>query len=97
MTKMMLFTCDAAGNQILYRDSKTGIAWVDNGSTGQGHSAHPNISATGSIRGMKALGYWGKSDRCVRSHGFIYNIDKLVVSDDLDELARRNCKCGGVH
>lgn len=81
----------------LYRDSKTGIAWVANGSTGCGHSAHPNIDATGSIRGMKKLGYWRKNDRCVRSHGFIYNIDSLVVSDELDEIARQNCRCGGQH
>lgn len=82
---------------ILYRDPKTGIAWVENGSTGQGHSAHPNIDASGSVRGMKQLGYWNKEDRCVRSHGFIYNIDRLIVTDDLDEIARQHCKCGGNH
>lgn len=82
---------------VLFRDTKTGIAWIENGKTGNGHSAHPNIDATGSIRGMKKLGYWGKKDRCVRSHGFIYNIDKLVVSDELDEIARKHCQCGGKH
>lgn len=44
----------------LYRDDRTGIAWVENGSTGLGHSAHPNIHASGSVRGMKSLGYWSK-------------------------------------
>lgn len=81
----------------LYRDPKTGIAWVANGESGCGHSAHPNIDATGSIRGMKAQGYWRKADRCIRSHGSIYNIDKLIVSDELDEVARQHCKCGGQH
>lgn len=81
----------------LYRDPKTGIAWVENGESGCGHSAHPNIDATGSIRGMKARGYWRKADRCVRSHGFIYNTDSLVVSDELDEVARQHCRCGGAH
>lgn len=84
-------------NVILYRDQKTGIAWVENGESGCGHSAHPNISATGSVRGMKDRGYWGKEDKTVRTHGFIYNIDMSVVSDELDDLARKHCQCGGKH
>lgn len=27
---------------------------------------HPSIHYTGSVRGMKKLGYWGKNDVCVR-------------------------------
>ena len=27
---------------------------------------HPSIHYTGSVRGMKKLGYWGKNDICVR-------------------------------
>lgn len=27
----------------LYRDTQTSIAWVENGKTGTGHSAHPSI------------------------------------------------------
>lgn len=78
---------------ILYRDTNTGIAWVEDGSTGTGHSAHPNISATGSVRGMKNLGYWGKKDRTVRSHGWIYNVDHLVISSELDQIAADACNC----
>ena len=81
----------------LYRDDVTGIAWVENGSTGNGHSAHPNIHETGSIRGMKSMGHWGKDDRCVKSGGYIYNIDMLAVSDQLDNIARIHCRCGGEH
>jgi hypothetical protein len=81
----------------LYRDPKTGIAWVEDGSTGMGHTAHPNISATGSVRGMKSLGHWPKSARTVRSHGWIYNIDSCVVSNGLDKIARDACRCGGNH
>lgn len=81
----------------LHRDEKTGIAWVEDGSTGCGHSAHPNIDASGSVRGMKDRGYWSENARVVRSHGFIYNTDLLVVSDELDEIARQNCRCGGKH
>lgn len=83
----------------LYRDTANGIAWVEDGTTGVGHSAHPNIDASGSVRGMQELGYWDKGARTVRSHGFIYNIDKLVANDDeeLDRIAAQHCQCGGEH
>lgn len=81
---------------ILYRDTITGIAWVEDGSTGCGHSCHPNIDVTGNVRGMRRLG-WGKDERVVRSHGFKYNVDLVVVSDEYDEIARQNCLCGGKH
>lgn len=35
---------------------------------------HPSIHYTGSVRGMKKLGYWGKNDRCVRCGQYIYNL-----------------------
>jgi hypothetical protein len=81
----------------LHFDERTGLAWVENGSAGCGHTCHPNIDKTGSVRGMKKLGYWAQSDRMVRSHGFIYNIDRLAVSDKWDEVAREHCRCGGKH
>ena len=81
----------------LYRDARTGIAWVENGKTGNEHSAHPNINATGSVKGMKKLGYWAKDARTVRCHGTIYNIDSFVVTDAYDDIARQYCQCGGVH
>jgi hypothetical protein len=46
---------------------------------------------------MKNLGYWHKEARTKRSNGFIYNIDRLVVTDKWDEVARQNCRCGGRH
>jgi hypothetical protein len=36
----------------LYRDSRTGLAWVENGSTGNGHTCHPNIHGSGSVSGQ---------------------------------------------
>lgn len=81
----------------LYRDTKTGLAWVENGTSGTGHSCHPNIDESGSVRGMIELGYWPRNARTVRSHGFIYHIDAVVTSDELDEIARENCGCGGKH
>lgn len=82
-----------------YRDERTGIAWIEDGSVGLGYSLHPNIDATGSIRGMRDRGYWGKKDRCVRSHGFIYNIDRYVSEDkpEINEWLLRHCRCGGNH
>lgn len=77
----------------LYINDNTGIAWIENGSTGNGHSAHPNIDITGSVKGMKNLGYWNKSDKVVKSNGYQYNISKLVVTDELDQIAADHCKC----
>lgn len=54
----------------LYRDTNNGIAWIEDGSTGLGISVHPNLDKSGSVTGMKKLGYWDKSDRIVLSHGW---------------------------
>jgi hypothetical protein len=77
----------------LYIDDNTGIAWIEDGSTGTGHSVHPNIDVTGSVRGMKDRGYWGKNDKVVRSHGWQYNISKFVASDELDNIVADYCQC----
>ena len=34
----------------LYIDDKTGIAWIEDGTMGIGHSVHPNIDITGSVK-----------------------------------------------
>jgi hypothetical protein len=60
-----------------------------------GHSVHPNIDITGSVRGMKQLGYWDKTDKIVRSHGWQYNISKFVVSNELDKIVAEYCQCEG--
>lgn len=77
----------------VYRDDKTGIAWIENGVTGNIHSCHPNIDATGSVSGMKKLGYWGKKDIIIKTNGFQYNISKKYISDELDEIAEKYCQC----
>lgn len=81
----------------LYRDPNTGIAWVEDGRAGVAHSCHPNISSSGSVAQMKKRGLWGKGDRTVKCRGHIYNIDISSASTDLDEIACRHCRCGGVH
>jgi hypothetical protein len=77
----------------LHRDERTGIAWVADGTTGCGHTCHPNIDSTGSVRGMKQRGFWGKNDQTVRSHGFIYNISRFICSDGWDKVAAEECRC----
>ncbi len=39
---------------------------------------HPSIHYTGSVRGMKKLGFWKKSDRCVRCGQYIYNLSATI-------------------
>lgn len=39
---------------------------------------HPSIHYTGSVAGMKKLGYWNKSDICVRCGQYIYNISQKI-------------------
>lgn len=79
----------------LYRDTENGIAWVEDGSTGMGHGAHPNIDKSGSVKGMKNRGYWGRGDRTVQSHGFIHNVDVFCAHDLLDYVASESCECVG--
>lgn len=39
---------------------------------------HPSIYHTGSVRGMKNLGFWRKKDRCVRCGQYIYNLSMTI-------------------
>lgn len=81
----------------LYRDDKSGIAWIEDGTSGCGISVHSNIDASGSVTGMKHLGYWGRKDRTARSHGFIYNIDSFVCwkENELEMIVANECRCQG--
>ena len=97
---MRKFIKEVAPYKKLYRDDVTGIAWIEDGSSGMGISIHPNIDASGSVKGMKQQGYWGKKDRTVKSHGFIYNIDHIVFdySEDsqmraLENIVAIECRC----
>lgn len=77
---------------VLVRDSQTGIASVEDGRIGIRHSCHPNISTSGNPRQV-----YGPHGRIKRANGCAYNTADCIVSDELDELARRNCLCGGQH
>lgn len=39
---------------------------------------HPSVHCTGSVRGMKKQGYWGKNDKCVRCGQYIYNLSMFI-------------------
>ncbi|GHU75905.1 hypothetical protein FACS1894188_07600 [Clostridia bacterium] len=47
---------------------------------------HPSIHYTGSVAGMKNLGYWGKNDVCVRIGQYIYNLS-ITIDPKIDYLA----------
>ena len=40
--------------------------------------SHPSIHYTGSVRGMKKLGYWRKDAECVRCGQYIYNLSEYI-------------------
>ena len=77
----------ANGQLVSFKKYETGIVIVENRSAGIGHSAHPNIHKSGSIEGMKKLGYWNRKDKIVEAGDYLYNVSKVVISDELDLLA----------
>lgn len=79
----------------LYRDTETGIAWIEDGRVGLGISIHPNIDESGCPEGMITRGYWGENDRLVKSHGWIYNTDRFVCNenDKLERIVANACMC----
>lgn len=81
----------------LYKDTINGIAWIEDNSTGLGISVHPNIDESGSVKGMKNLGHWGKYDRIVTSHGWKYNIDRFVCDKEnrFETIVANECMCQG--
>ena len=51
----------------LYCDPDTGLAYVDNGTTGQRFTPHDCIDTTGSVAGMVKAGRWHRDDPQHRS------------------------------
>lgn len=41
---------------------------------------HPSIHHTGSVKGMKKLGFWKKGDICVRCGQYIYNLSMTIAA-----------------
>ena len=79
----------------LYVDNKTGIAVIRDGATGLQYSCHPSIDKTGSVLGMKRLGYWNKNAKTARAGGFIYNISSFVAdpNDKYERICGERCMC----
>lgn len=73
------------------------VCRIKNYSAGIEHCAHPNISVTGSVSGMRKLGYWRKTDIVYRQGSAWYNVSQIVTSHLLDELCLAledtGCKC----
>lgn len=74
-------------NLISKFNESNGIVSIENGSTGTGHSCHPNIDVSGSLTGMKQRYKSWREGKIVRSRGFYYNKSSIVISDPLDLLA----------
>lgn len=83
-------------NLTLKYSSVTGIAWIEDASTGMAHSAHPNISTTGSLRIYRKKFGLGKC-KFKRCRGFWYNTSHCAVSTAEDRIAASYCQCGGNH
>ncbi len=66
------------------RDPQTGLVWIEDGTAGVAHSAHPNVEANRVTRRM----YPGR----VEVRGFLYSPD-VFTSSDLDKLAAKYCAC----
>ena len=79
----------------LYRDTSTGVAWIADGNSGLVYSIHSNISSTGSVRGMKQIGRWGKKDKTVRTNGYIYNLDTFICdkNNEFESILADECMC----
>lgn len=80
-------------NVVLYKDTSSGLAWIEDNELGMYRSCHPNIDASGSVKGMKRLGYWGKDDKTVRTNGFIYNISRFSPDDKYNDVLAIACEC----
>jgi hypothetical protein len=75
---------------------ENGIAIVTDTVTGQQHSSFSSIHPTGSVTGMKKLGYWGKKDVIVKAHGWIYNVSRpQVCSNEWEKIAEDNSTAKG--
>ena len=71
-------------------DPQTGLVWIEDGTAGVSHSAHPNVEANRFNRRKYQAQGW------VESHGFLFS-PEVFRSTELDHLAARYCRCNGCH
>jgi hypothetical protein len=80
----------ATYGHISFRVSKDRqLVIVHDGSSGSGHQPYPSIDKTGSVRGMRARGYWGAKDKVIRVLGGCYNVSHQIIDHPLDLLSLR--------
>lgn len=81
----------------LYRDPITGIAWVEDTSSGMADSLHPNIGPRPTMGGARRL--YGPTGRPVRVGQYIYNRAEYIgASEEQNRAALLGaCRCGGSH
>lgn len=68
-------------------DPATGIVWIEDGTAGVSHSAHPNVEANKVTRKKREYSGWRES------HGFLFS-PETFCSTELDRLAAKYCQCG---
>lgn len=67
-------------------DPSTGLVWIEDGTAGVAHSAHPNVEANKITRRQHP----GR----IEVRGFLYSRDRFA-STDLDKIAAKYCRCPG--
>lgn len=66
-------------------DPHTGLAWIEDGTAGVAHSAHPNVEANRYTR--------AKYPGWLECRGFLHS-PEVFVSTELDRIAAAYCHCG---
>lgn len=72
-------------------DPLTGLVWIEDGTAGVSHSAHPNVEANKYTRRDRKFVGWVQSGP---QRAFLYSPQRFV-STDLDALAASYCQCPG--
>lgn len=67
-------------------DPATGLVWIEDGTAGVAHSAHPNVEANRITRKLREYAGW------IEVRGFLYS-PEVFASTDLDKLAAKYCQC----
>lgn len=70
-------------------DPATGLAWIEDGTAGVSHSAHPNVEANKYTRKDRRFSGWAQSGP---SRAFLYSPERFI-STELDALAAAYCQC----
>lgn len=70
--------------QRIKQDPFSGMVWIEDGTIGGSHSAHPNVEANKITRRLHP--------DYTECNGFLYSRE-IFTSTDLDRLAAKYCQC----